>query len=59
MIGDAGRASAAWSRILGMRSDYLDAAERASRAYAEYISSQFEDEPAGMLTATGDLDPEK
>ena len=58
MLGDHGRAAAAFSRILGIRSEYIDTAERAKSAYAKYIASQFE-ENAGLLIATGDLDPEK
>ncbi len=58
MLGDHGMAAAAFSRILGIRSEYLDTAERAQSAYTRYITSQFE-ENAGLLTVTGDLDPEK
>ena len=58
MLGDYGRAAAAFSRILGIRSEYLDAGSRAQSAYARYIASQCE-ENAGLLIATGDLDPEK
>jgi tetratricopeptide (TPR) repeat protein len=58
MLGDHGMAAAAFSRILGIRSEYLDTAERAQSAYTRYITSQFE-ENAGLLIATGDLDPEK
>jgi tetratricopeptide (TPR) repeat protein len=58
MLGDHGRAAAAFSRILGIRSEYLDAGSRAESAYASYIASQCE-ENAGLLIATGDLDLEK
>ncbi len=58
MLGDHGRAAAAFSRILGIRSEYLDAGSRAQSAYARYIASQCE-EIAGLLVAAGDLDPEK
>jgi tetratricopeptide (TPR) repeat protein len=59
LLGDTGRAAAAWSRLLGMRSVYRDTADRAAAAYARFIESQCEDEPAGMLIATGELDTEK
>ena len=58
MLGDYGRAAAAFSRILGIRSEYLDTGSRAESAYARYIASQCE-ENAGLLIATGDLDLEK
>jgi hypothetical protein len=58
LLGDHGRAAAAFSRILGIRSEYLDACGRAQSSYTRYIASQTE-EPAGMLVATGDLDPER
>ncbi len=57
LLGDPGRAAAAFSRILGIRSGYRDTADRARTAYAEHIASQFE-ESAGLLIATGDLDPD-
>lgn len=58
MLGDHGKAAAAFSRILGIRSEYLDTAERAQSAYSKYIASQFE-ENAGLLIATGDLNQAK
>jgi len=56
LLGDHGRAAAAFSRILGMRSEYLDACNRAQSSYSRYIASQCE-ETAGLLVATGELDP--
>jgi tetratricopeptide (TPR) repeat protein len=56
LLGDHGRAAAAFSRILGMRSEYLDACNRAQSSYSRYIASQCE-ESAGLLVATGELDP--
>ena len=58
LLGDYGRAAAAFSRILGIRSEYLDTTCRAQNAYARYIASQCE-ENADLLIATGNLDPEK
>jgi len=55
LLGDHGRAAAAFSRILGMRSEYLDACNRAQSSYSRYIASQCE-ETAGLLVATGELD---
>jgi len=58
LLNDHGRAASAFSRILGIRSEYLDTTSRAKNAYASYIASQCE-EITSLLIATGDLDPEK